>query len=130
MRALRAEPLSLTCDGGKLQDAKREAAGTHLLEAICLKESEVAFQEEGLFAWEQQALCWSIKFPWVRGPNMGLGCSWVAATFPVLSAPQQIAQGAENFRKKDGHFFSSELLQGEAGWGGNQAKAKLDCQSC
>lgn len=53
MRALRAELLSLTCDNGKLQDAKREVAGTHLLEAICLKESEVAFQEEGLFSWEQ-----------------------------------------------------------------------------
>lgn len=66
------------------------------MEAVCLEEAEVDFQEEGLFAWEYQAL-WSIRFPWVRGPDVGLGCSWaleeLAAAFPGLSAQQQMAWG-------------------------------------
>lgn len=67
------------------------------LEAICLKESEVNFHEEGLFACEHQALYWSIRFPWVRGPDVGLGCSRaleeLVDAFPILSAQQQMAWG-------------------------------------
>lgn len=114
MRALKAELFSLTCGNGRLQDAKREVAGTHLLEAICLKESDVDFQEEGLFAWEQQALCCSVKFPWVRGPDMGLGCSWMAATFPVFSTADSTGM-LKILGKKDGHFFPVKCLQGERG---------------
>jgi len=102
--AVRAVLLSLTDEDWKLQVAKREMAGSRtqavfrsLLEAICLKESEVDFQEEGLFAWDRQAFCWNVRFPWVGGPDEGLGCSWtleeLAAMFPVLSAQQQMAWG-------------------------------------
>lgn len=65
-----------------------------LLEAVCLKGSEVDFHEEVCVLGSTKLFTGPLHFP---GSDAGLGCSWaleeLAAAFPGLSAQQQMTQG-------------------------------------
>lgn len=91
-----------------------------LLEAVCLKGSEVDFHEEVCVPGSTKLFAGPLGFP---GSDVEPGCSWASSCVSCSHSP-----AADDM----GMIFPLNCLKelGEGGVCGNQAKAKLGCQIC